>query len=51
MDLKFSKNALRNLRIEDSKYERILLLTRHILVMPIRIFKYDVFWLGVFSVP
>ena len=41
-----------------SKYERsILLLARRILVMRIRIlvmrigiFKYDVFWLGVFSI-
>ena len=32
------------------KYEGILLWARHILVMRIRIFKYDVFWLGVFGV-
>ena len=32
------------------KYERILLLTKRILVMRIRIYKYDVFWLGVFGV-
>ena len=33
-----------------SKYERIILLARRILVVRIRIFKYDVFWLGIFSV-
>ena len=33
-----------------SKYERILLLARCILVMRIHIFKYDVFWFGVFGV-
>ena len=33
-----------------TKYERILLLARRILVMRIPIFKYDVFWLGVFGV-
>ena len=32
------------------KYEHILLLARHILVVRIHIFKYDIFWLGVFSV-
>ena len=32
------------------KYERILLLARHILVGRIRILKYGVFWLGVFGV-
>ena len=33
-----------------SKYERILLLARRILVMCICIFKYNLFWLGVFGV-
>ena len=36
--------------IISNKYERILLLARRILVMRISIFKYHVFWLGLFSV-
>ena len=38
------------LHVTESKYERILLLARRILVMRIRIFKYNVYWLGVFGV-
>ena len=36
--------------LTSTKYERILLLARRILVVRIHIFKYNVFWLGVFSV-
>ena len=44
--------VFRSFRYSDPhcKYEHILLLARHILVLRICIFKYNVFWLGLFGV-